>query len=262
MTIENIVLPFDEGLRELPKSPYQLKGIKRPLIISDTHFRFHDKRAIEIALSHGKKINCDAIIMLGDMLDFYQVSFHDKNPGWSFMTDEINIFREFLEFVREKFKGVRLIFLEGNHDFRMKRYLWKNAPAICGLEELHLTNLLHLRKHGVEFFDNGTVLKVGGLHLIHGNELGMKGGINIAQTMLLRAMDSTLFGNFHKRQSRDKTSISEKEYVVHAIGCLCTLRPLYFPVNDWQLGFADVEIDGKKFLVNNHRILSSDYSIV
>lgn len=259
--MNELSLPIEEGLRELPDKPYQLRSIKRALIISDTHFRFHDKRAIEIALNYGKKINCDAIIMLGDMVDFYGASFHDKNPNFTLLEQERNTFVEFLKFVREKFKGVRLIFLQGNHEFRLDRYLWRHS-AFANLPELKCENFLKLTEYGVEYFENGTVLKLGGLHLIHGNELGMKGGINIAQTMLLRAMDSTLFGNFHKRQMRDKTSISQNEYVVHAIGCLCSLHPKYFPVNDWQLGFADVELDGKKFLISNHRILQSGYTIV
>jgi len=258
---EPLILPFKDGFRELPDKPQQLKDINRALIISDTHFRFHDKRAIEVALNHGKKVKCDTIIMLGDMVDFYGVSFHDKNPEYSIIQKERDTFVEFLKFIREKFQGVRIIFLQGNHEFRLDRYHWRH-PALAGIPELECYNFLKLVDHGVEYYKNGTVLKLGGLHLIHGNELGMKGGINIAQTMLLRAMDSVLFGNFHKRQVRDKTSISRSEYVVHAIGCLCSLHPQYFPENDWQLGFADVEIDGKKFLVNNHRILQSDYSIV
>lgn len=258
---KNFNLNIPNGIKELPDKPHRLSGITNALIISDLHFPFHDKRAIEIALKDGKRNGVDSIIMLGDIVDFHGLSKFDKNPDYSKTENDIDIAVQFFEFLRQKFKGCRLIFLEGNHELRLKMYLWRKAPALAKVPELRLRQLLKLDQFGIEFFDNGVTLKLGGLHLIHGNESGIRGGINIAQTMLLRSFDSVLFANFHKRQSRDKTSLSGAEYVVHSIACLCNLRPQWFPNNDWQNGFARVEVDQKKFIVHNKRILY-DGSIV
>lgn len=55
-------------------------GFKRALIIADVHIPFHDLKALKLALDYGKKFSVDAIIINGDLFDFYRISAWEKDP--------------------------------------------------------------------------------------------------------------------------------------------------------------------------------------
>lgn len=254
-------LGFDlipEGIRELPVKPIKIGG-KKILGLFDIHFPFHDKKALEVAINHGS--GYDTILIGGDMLDMYQGSKFCKDPNYKKMQDEIKIGKTFFEFLRNKFPKAEIHYIEGNHDIRLKKYLWDHAQALAGLEVLKLSSLLELDKHKVHFYDNGTILKAGSLHLLHGNEMGMRGGVNPARIALYRVLDNCLFGHFHKSQTISVRRIGGEEITTRSVGCLCYLNPAYMPVNEWNNGFVEIEIEGNKFNVHNKRILS-DYSVV
>ena len=75
----------DFALLENPITECELKPFivpkqyKKPLIINDIHSKFHDRRAVEVAVNHGAKRGCDLVIINGDLFDFYQFSRFDKN---------------------------------------------------------------------------------------------------------------------------------------------------------------------------------------
>ena len=259
MVKSNLGLDIAEGIKELPEKPIQIRNAKSVLIISDLHFPFHDKRAIETAVNYRDNIDC--IIILGDMLDMYQGSKFDKDPSYKKIQDEIEIGKKFLEYLRGKFKNAQIIFLEGNHDVRLKLYLWRNAAALAGVDALKLESLLDLIKYNVKFCSNGNILQLGGLHLIHGNEARVGGGINVARSMMLRTFDNIMFGHFHKRQTFDEVTINGKEFAAWSIGCLCQLRPQFLPLAKWAWGFGIIELSGNDFEVSNKRILK-DYNVV
>jgi len=247
-----------EGIRELPEKPVKIGG-KKILALFDIHFPFHDKKAIETAIEFDS--GYDTVIIGGDMLDMYSGSKFCKDPSYKKMQDEIKIGRQFLEYLRSKFPKAEFHYIEGNHDIRLKRYLWDHAPALAGLEVLKLESLLELDKTRVRYYDNGTILKAGSLHILHGNEMGMKGGVNPARTGLYRTLDNLAFGHFHKSQTISVRRIGGEEIAIRSVGCLCYLNPAYLPINEWNNGFCIIEVEGNKFNFHNKRILS-DYSVV
>jgi predicted phosphodiesterase len=244
-----------EGIIELPLKPFKVSNAKNILIISDTHFPYHDKKALTTAINY--KDNIDTIILLGDMMDFYSLSSFAKNPNLPGIRDELKICREFLTYLRSKFRNAQIIYYEGNHEIRLARYIFQHAPAIAGLETMLFKTELDFHNLSIQFVENGTCLKVGSLHLLHGNEAGCRGGINIARTMLLKTNDNCAFGNFHKTQSHSGRDLDGGEFVNFAIGCLCGLKPRYLPINQWNLGFATVDLYKNEFDFQNKRILAN-----
>ena len=248
-------LNIPEGIIELPQKFFEIKNSKNILVISDTHFPFHDKRAIETVINY--KGDFDTVILLGDLMDIYQGSRFSKDPSISKLKDEINICKEFLKYLREKFSKSQIFYYEGNHEIRISRYVMDHAPMLYGIETIALNSLLELNQLGITFIENGTGMKVSSLNFLHGNEAGSKGGINIARNMLLRTNDNCLFGNFHKTQESSSKALDGKEFANWSIGCLCNLKPRYMPINAWNHGFATIEVSGKEFEVNNKRILNT-----
>lgn len=248
-----------EGIIEVPLKPYLIKDVKRGLIFGDTHFGFHDKKAIETTLNYGD--GYDFILLNGDILDFYALSYFSKNPAINSIKDEVNTAKEFFRILREVYPKQRIIFYEGNHDERLRKYIWEKAPALYQVEAIQLKSLLELDKHGVELVENGRGWKIGSLHGMHGNEAGLKGGINISRTMLLRTFENCLFNNFHKTSSSPAKTLDGKTLMNWSVGCLCGLKPKYRPINDWNWGFAEVETNGKEFQIEN-KIILPDYKVV
>lgn len=248
-------LSIPEGIIELPLKPFKIQNATNVLIISDTHFPYHDKKAIETAIDN--KDNIDTIILLGDMMDFYQLSSFAKDPSLPTVRDELKICKDFLKYLREKFPHAQIIYYEGNHEIRLNRYIFTHAPVLYGIENITMSTLLDLHILNINYVENGIGLKIGALHLLHGNEAGCRGGVNIARTMLLKTNDNCAFGNFHKTQSHSGRDLDGGEFVNFAIGCLCGMKPKYLPINQWNLGFAIVEMHKNEFDFQNKRILSN-----
>ena len=93
--------------------------------------------------------------------------------------------------------------------------------------------------------------------MIHGNEYKGGGGINVARTLWLRAGDNVIAGDKHKTQSGLKTNIDKSIVGTWSVGCLCELNPEYLTFNEWNLGFAHIEVfsDGN-FTVHNKQIIN------
>jgi predicted phosphodiesterase len=252
------MLNIQEGYNELPAKPIKVSG-SNILCLGDLHFNFHNKRAIETAINYKDKY--DAVIIAGDMLDLYQCSRFTKDPSYFKIKDEIATGIQFIEYLRAKFKGARIIYLEGNHEQRLAHHLWRHSAALEGIEALKLESLLQLNRLGVEYIENGNILQAGKCNIIHGNETRVGGGINVARTTLLRTLENTVFFHFHKTQFYKETTMLGKEFATWAVGCLCNLKPKYMPLAKWTWGFAHIEIDKQNFKVHNKQILS-DYEIV
>ena len=103
------------------------------LIIPDLHYPYHDQKFINITTKLLKELRPDGgLVQLGDALDFYQISAYDKDPARnSTITDDLLMYKiqlhEWADYMRP---GAQVRQLEGNHCDRLRRYIWRNAPAL------------------------------------------------------------------------------------------------------------------------------------
>lgn len=236
--------------------PYQVDAPGNWLVISDIHIPYHDKRTIETAVKESKQRSIKGIILNGDTLDFHQISRHYKEPDKGRTKEEILKGRQFLQWLRSQFPAARIIFKEGNHDERLKRYLGERAPEVFDLEEMYLPNLLHADKHGVEWVADKRVIELGKLCIVHGHEYAGGGGVMPARWLFIRAYSSAICGHFHQPSHYTAPTLDRREIGVWSLGCACYLYPAYMPQNKWRHGFAFAEMgQGGAFEVNNREIL-------
>lgn len=231
-------------------------GAGRVLLLSDIHIPYHDKSALELAVQHGQKIKPDVIYLNGDVADFYAVSDHDKDPGRSFQA-ELDAVRQFLFWLRQQFPKTRIIYKTGNHEYRMERYLRKNAPVLLGLTEFHLPRLLRFDSMGIEHVSSLQICRMGRLPVLHGHELAKGGGVNPARWLWLKLDETAFCGHFHSTSEHiAATGLKKKILNCWSVGCLCDLTPDYALTNRWNHGFAEIEIErGGDFEVNNRKII-------
>lgn len=140
-----------------------LKGVLWP----DTHLPFEDQAAFALMLKIIKHMKLDYLVILGDFLDCYSISDHDKSPArkWLF-AEELEYANDFgLDEIDRALKPkCRKIFIEGNHEDRLCRKIQKD-PSLYGL--ITIPDKLHLKKRGWEFVNYRDFIKIGKLCLTH-----------------------------------------------------------------------------------------------
>lgn len=245
-----------------PIEPFVVpSGVRRLLVLSDIHVPFHDIEALSIAIKHGIANKPDAVLLNGDTLDFYSISDHEKDPRIANTPDrwqmELEDSRQVLRMIRKAFPNVPIYFKEGNHEYRLTRYLMRNAMLLIGTAEFQLPVLLGMGELGIEYVRNKRMVYAGDLTIGHGDEWKGGGGINPARWTSLRARENAMIGHFHRVSEHVERTVRGKTRGYWSIGCLCELQPAYLAYNDWTHGFALVHLDGDGgFEVENKKIIN------
>src|SRR5262245_1392688 len=102
---------------------------QRFVCLPDPHAPYEDGDAVRTALAFLREFKPHAVFLLGDVIDFYQLSSFDKDPERRFkLWDDITAAVMFLDKVRKAAPDVPMWYIQGNHEFRLQRYLWRVAP--------------------------------------------------------------------------------------------------------------------------------------
>jgi predicted MPP superfamily phosphohydrolase len=133
--------------------------------VPDTHSPYHDKKAWALMMKAAKEFKPDTIAHMGDLGDFYAVSSHSKDPKRiRHLKDEIIEVRKLRQEL-DDLKPKRKIFIEGNHENRLERYLQDKAPELFGL--VSSDDLLELSENNWEYIPYRESAKIGKLYITH-----------------------------------------------------------------------------------------------
>lgn len=222
---------------------------------TDEHVPFQDDKARQIALQIIRDFNPDLMAAGSDGLDFYTVSSFDKNPERIKVSlqKEIDQWKTIQREWRDAAPGAKRVFIPGNHEDRLRKYLWRH-PELADLEVLALPNLLGLASLGIEWMYDGSLLSQ---EYVVDNVLAIKHGqyVRKGSGMSARAeiehehySISTISGHTHRGGSFYATT---RHGVVqgHEAFCLCRLDPEYLQHPDWQQGLLLAEIVGENLEV-------------
>jgi predicted phosphodiesterase len=270
--LKNRNVIIDKSLISKPKpcNPYNLPNsyesdftifdIKqsRILILSDLHFPYQNNRAIELALDYGKENKVDCILINGDLIDFANISRHDKDWRSRSINDEFESVRTFLKSLRLNFPNTRIIYKHGNHDERWEKFLYVKAPEIFDVADFQLEVLLRLGELKIETVKDKRPIRLGKLTVLHGHELMGMGGVNPARATFTKTLEDTLVGHYHRTSSHSEPTMNGKTINVYSQGCLCELHPMFMPLNKWCLGFSFVELNIKTndYILHNKMIIN------
>lgn len=255
VSASRIVERIPEPLSET-KKPWRIEDItfKKALVIADVHVPFHDKDSLSIAIEYGMKHGCDSVIINGDFFDHYSESRFENNPNLRTFGKELEDGKAILAVLKECFPA-KQIFKKGNHDERYEAFLCKNAPQLLSVGHFSFEET-----HGLDGWDvygDKRPLRTGALYIIHGHEY--KGGfvspVNPARGIFIKGYECTMSAHQHQSSQHTGTSLGGRVVSCFSIGCLCHLHPQYMPLNQWQHGFATVEMNGEKFNVANKTII-------
>lgn len=216
------------------------------VVLSDVHIPFEDKKAVDLALLFLKDVQPDRIILDGDIVDCWEISKFDKAPRTgATLQDELDQGRAFLKRIREVCPKARIDFIEGNHEFRLKAYLYRKAKELEGLrgvsipEQLDFQDLNILwhpvRRGASRFVDN--YIKVGELYVGHFDAANKYAGYTAKNLLYSRGV-SVLQGHIHRIGMSSWTRANGEELVAIENGCLCDRNPSYVSDPNWQSGLS------------------------
>src|SRR5262249_28538950 len=132
----------------------------------------HSERAWKLVMKAARQFQPDTVVHMGDLADFYSVSAHSKDPNRvGLLEQELGIVQK-MRGDLDRLKHKSKIFIEGNHEQRLIRYLQDKAPELMGL--ISLDELLKLSANGWEHVPYRSHTKVGKLYLTHDTGAGGK----------------------------------------------------------------------------------------
>ena len=234
---------------------------KHVLVLADVHIPYEDKLAVQTMFDFVTSVNYKIthIVLLGDLLDFYQVSSFSKDPQRSSLSVEFRKAKEFLYKLRDMFPEAEIIYKAGNHDGdRLERYIFNNAPELSDLLEGLLEKQLDLDKLNIRYVTDA--FAIGKLWYLHGHEIKSGGNPEyITNVVWKKVHDNFICGHWHRSQNKIFKAINGTTYSGTVVGALCQLKVDYQPINNWNHGFAIVHYnkDGG-FEVENKTILDGN----
>lgn len=241
--------------------------IKRAVFIPDTHVGVeideelsHDERAWQLVIDIIKEIKPDYIFHLGDLGEYHATTGHPKHPQIrALLKDEIYEVIKKLKQLREAAPNSEIELVEGNHTFRVARYIQSRAPDL--FDTIRIEELLKLDELNIKFHRYGPnqLVKVPGVTDLYCRHEPYGAS---AQASAKNAMVNLIHGHTHRLNKEPITSADGRTFTSIGAGCLvnknCKLYDYVKKRANWQLGFVVVDIleDGTWF---DHQVEIKDY---
>jgi len=220
--------------------------MKKILILPDVHLETSLPKAYQVVKKFIKKQKMfDEIILLGDFMDVSSLSAWDMDKkrlmeGRRYQK-EVDTANEELDFLGKHSK--KITYLEGNHEWRIERYLDKN-PEMEGL--LELPTVLNLKGRGIEYVKYNKLYRIGHLYFTH----GLYCSKYYTNKTLAALGCNVVVGHLHKPQTSFTTAKMSEAKMCWGLGCLQGKEPAYLKgrPSNWNNGFGMAYIkDNGKF---------------
>jgi predicted phosphodiesterase len=242
---------------ERPRNPYNLpqsfEKIREPFVLppecnnilygSDHHFPYQNNAAIEAWMQFGVENDVNCIFLNGDLMDFHQISRHEKDPRKRSVKQEFEATDQFLLSLRKTFPYAKIYWLKGNHDIRWEKFLLLKAHEIWDDSYFFLEQRLTLNQKNITMIDDKLMVMAGKLMITHGHVL-TAAGKNPAEKALNKAGQSVVMGHLHRYDYFERTTAhKETKQQAWVIPCLCELQPDYNVLSNSQHGFAHIRVN-------------------
>jgi hypothetical protein len=218
---------------------------------TDEHYPFQDDHARSVALQIVADFKPDIRIAGSDGMDFYSISKYDKDPARikeAGLQHEIDLWKAGQREWRDACPEAHAFFILGNHEDRLRRYLWRH-PELADLDVLRLNSLLGLPSLNI-YWEQEKGLRANLELLLHGRLLIKHGEVVRKHSAYAARAElesefyaiSILTGHTHRGGSHYATT-RNGVVVAHEAFCLCRLDPPYLRNPNWQQGIVLATVD-------------------
>jgi predicted phosphodiesterase len=145
------------------------------LVIPDIQYPYHDAVILDKILKVVRTHQPDQIVQIGDGIDFDTLSQWAKGTKLEFadtLQEHIDGYRrEVLAPLREAAPQARIIWIEGNHDLRLRDFVRKYAAPLATLRALKVESLFGLVDLDISY-ERGPLRVATNTLVVHGHESG------------------------------------------------------------------------------------------
>lgn len=248
--------PLDVPVRPFPFTRRQPANARKGKFLSavlygDSQVPYHDPRALDIVLRVIADVNPNVVVHMGDLVDCYTISDFSKNPKRVLtLQDEIDEAREWLALQVHTAPDAEHYLLEGNHEDRLRRLLWKLPDVTRQLMSLraveHVTTwpvLFDLESLGIKWVPTHLQSRTPILPkmiLKHGTIVRKWSGWT-AKGEWERYGKSGASGHTHRKGVFYHRDHNGNHFWIET-GCTCSLDQDYAVDPDWQQGCVVLHI--------------------
>lgn len=260
---EVIVRPFKEAP---PAKEITGERFTKHLFIPDLHYPDYNKKIFTPVINFAKDFKPHVVHILGDWMNFTAAGKFEVIEEYSYtLKDEIEGGRELLiqtvDAIRENNLDVEIEFYEGNHEFRLKKYIAKHAAALKGLTDISggeiydLAFLMGLKELGIKWHNYTYLHREDGVIVEHGQIVRSKSGYT-ASGQLDKRGQSGFSGHSHRLAMISRNQGGDVKFWVEC-GSLCNQQPTpnYAVEPDWVSGFAIGIYDKEENIMHPHTVL-------
>lgn len=236
--------------------------LKTSIAINDQHIPYEDPVAIALTNEFIEYIQPDYIDILGDMIDFYQISKFLGDPSRKDdIQDDIDSAAKYLANLRKLCPKSEITLHYGNHVLRLKKYIWLNARKLACIRSLDLAYMLDTKKLGIKVIDSeeGYVIR-NGLVMTHGTVVSQDSGTTAKRNVQKYGL-SVMCGHTHRAGAFFKTDLRGMVGGWEN-GCLCKpelIREWGREVGNWQQCFSLIDYVGSLFRVQQIPIIDGKF---
>lgn len=228
------------------------KGMYKVLVIPDVHIPFHSKKALDCVIRIAEAYGPDEVIQLGDLCDFYKISKYTKDPrrGES-VQKELDKAYKLLRLIKKRSGATRATFLEGNHEFRLHKYICTQAPGFSDMRALNLESLLQLKDAGWDYIPQHQFYQINNVHFTHGEFVSTH-----SSQKHVASYDETIVHGHTHRIACNMVKFLNRTLEGWELGCLASLKVAqeYQKSANWQHGCGTVDIYNDQYWIRPHHI--------
>lgn len=223
--------------------------LERAVCFGDVHIPFHDPKACELLFEFIYDFRPNKIFINGDLLDCWEISKFDKPLHLEkHLRDEIKDTVMFLKGLRTIAPRAEIVYIAGNHEFRLETYIARNARELYGLKGMSLEEQLELDHFKIKFINNHlkeNYYRYGHLLIGHWNKANKHAGYT-AKNLLDEKGMSLIQGHTHRLAMVYKRDYDGEKVAIEG-GCLCDINPPYCSLPNWLRGFVVIQKDKTGF---------------
>lgn len=203
------------------------------LVIGDFHIPEHDELSLKTLFKAIPDIKPKEVVIIGDLIDFYQVSMFRKDPKRVLeLQDDIDAGNVFLDALDKATPGVPKIFIRGNHEVRLQKFTWDN-PVLSSLRAMRIPDLFEFKRR--DYLYREDYYKRGAFIFTHGDKYNEYA----AKAQYMKWHCSGMSGHSHRFGMWMKTTFKDT-YGWWINGCLQKPNHEQGIILDWQQGFSVV----------------------
>lgn len=220
--------------------------LRRVFVIPDCHVPYEDKLAVKVMLKALEVAKPTHLVIIGDFIDAYPLSFHEKSIVRKHtLAAELAAANALLDKIAAAAPKAEKVFMSGNHEHRLQRYLANKAPELKDLPALDLPTLLGLTRRGFKHFNYREVYRVGKCHFAH--DVG-RCGKGVAAQSVTDFGHNIVVGHSHRAQIYYTGNIRGESHVGMSAGWLGNYASIDYrhqslSKREWTHGFALVDVE-------------------